>query len=93
MLFRKEASPLMPPRLYWRLVRASTEKICTSPSKRLLALMRVVPAEPPFSGLKEATIGFSELTFTALLMIWSASAWMLTTSARSRRLPLGAFSQ
>ena len=65
MLSMKEASPFTPPRLYCRLDILSNENTCTSPSNRLLALMRVA-FSPPFSGLKDATMGFSELTFTAL---------------------------
>ena len=66
MLSMKEASPLTPPRLKLRLSPGVSEKTCVSPSNRLFTLMRVLPSGPPFSGLKEATMGFSELTFTAL---------------------------
>ena len=93
MLWMKLASFLMPARLYCFLVRLSSEKICRSPSKRLLALMRVVPADAFFSGLKEATMGFSELTRTAWAMASACGASTFTTSTRSRRLPVGAFSQ
>ena len=93
MLWMKEASPLRPPRLYERLVAGVSENGRLSPSNRDVTFTRVQPAEAVFSGFSEATIGFSELAFTARSMSSPSSEWMTFGSMRRRRLPFTAFSQ